>query len=148
MKKFSANVVANKMSEAVANYNGVKYHNLTVCKDIVVARVVLTPGKNDKKEAQNQQITKKGRFNNPSGVPVLCFMQNASCNKVVIYGIESGKVDIADTSVVSIRRKNLTTFSIKGARYQLKDTVNGMPRFVVRHDAHRSKMNKLQEIDF
>lgn len=139
MNKLSANVVANKMCEAVVNYNSVKSHNLTVCKDIVAARVVLAPGSVDKNKVKSQQLAKKQRFNNHAGVPILCFMQNASYNKVVIYGIESGKVDIVDASVLSIRRKNLTTFSIKGTRYQLKDMAGGVPRFVVQNESNSSK---------
>lgn len=147
MKKIVSNVVANEMREAVLNCNKSEFGNLTVCKDIVAASVVLNSGTVDKKSARGKQSAKYGCFNNPSGVPFLCFMQKASRNKVVIYGMETGKTDIVDASVVSIKHKNLNTFSIKGVRYQLKDVVNGLPRFEVRNGTSKTKAINLQEFD-
>lgn len=131
--KISANVVANKMNEAVENYNAVKALNLTVRKGFSVARLVL----NDNK------TTKKNLLSNPTGVPLLCFVQTASHNKLVIYGIASGKVDIVNTGAVSIQRKNLTTFRIKGVRYNLEGSV-----FVAQHGTSHPRMRKVEEIDF
>jgi len=153
MKKISANVVINKMNEAVENYNSVKAFNLTVRKGFSVACLVLNTDK----------TTSKNVFSNPAGVPLLCFVQSASHNKLVIYGIESGKVDIVNTAAVSIRRKNLTSFRIKGVRYSLKGSDNknltafqvrgacanpNGSRFEAQHTASHLKMGRVKEIDF
>ena len=152
MSKISANVVINKMNEAVENYNHIKAFNLTVRKGFSVARLVLNTA----------MVAQKNVFSNPSGVPLLCFVQAASHNKLVIYGIESGKVDIVNASAVSIQKKNLTTFRIKGIRYCLQGTdsknltifrvkgacgnLNGS-RFEAQHGTSHLR-TKVEEIDF
>ena len=121
-----------KMNEAVENYNANHKQAITTDSQVSVARVVI--GKHSKQPSEKQV---KYRFANPAGVPVLCFMKKASSNKTVIVGIESGKVDIVSNTMLSIRHKNMESFSLRGIRYKIMNILNGVPRFAA---VHRHKM--------
>ncbi|MBR1601207.1 MAG: hypothetical protein IJ677_06470 [Alphaproteobacteria bacterium] len=154
--KTNALVANNKMNQAVMGYNANHKCQLINDGNVMVARVIIssrqTFGK--QKTASSPKDTKKNRFINPTGVPFLCFMKNVNANKTIIVGIESGKADIVDRRNLSVRHKDMKTFQIKGVRYHIKDTVNGLPRFTAHHDTapRRNKLNinseELREIDF
>lgn len=124
-----------KMNEAVENYNANHKKAITTDNKVCVARVVL--GKHGNPMSEEEPV--KYRFSNPTGVPILCFMKKASSNKTVIVGIESGKVDIVSNAMLSIRHKNMESFSLRGIRYQIMNFLNGVPRFAA---MHRPKANK------
>jgi len=151
--KTNALVANDKMNQAVINYNANHKCQLNTDGDVVVARVIIasSTGKFGKQKPSSKD-TKKNRFTNPIGTPFLCFMKNVNANKTLIVGIKSGKADIVDRRNLSVKHKDMKTFNINGVCYHVKDTVNGLPRFVAHHNtAPRCKnlnLNKINEIDF
>lgn len=127
--KTNALVAGEKMNKAVAKYNSLHEQPLVDKGGIVVARVVLCP-------------QRTGNFANPSRTPFVCFMKKLSNNKNVVVGMETGKADIVDGSILVIKHWNLDSFCIKGVQYRIKDRVNDLPRFAAMHDK-KPRNNKI-----
>ncbi|MBQ8481790.1 MAG: hypothetical protein IJ532_04590 [Alphaproteobacteria bacterium] len=148
--KTNALVANNKMNQAVMNYNANHKRQLTADGNVVVASVIISSGsvKFGKQKNNSPKDTKKNRFTNPAGVPILCFMKNVNANKTVIVGIRSGKADIVDRRYLSIKHKDMKTFRVNGVCYHIKDTVNGLPRFTAHHDTAPRRNISTEEIEF
>lgn len=121
-----------EMNEAVNNYNANHKRTITTDNRVSIARIIL--GKPVKMLSKFGRKCHNHRFANPTGVPILCFMKRASSDKTVIIGIETGKADIVSNSLLSVRNKNMESFSLRGIRYKVMNFVNGVPRFTaIRH---------------
>lgn len=139
--KAKTDAMIAKMNEAVEDYNANHKRIITADNRVCVARVVL--GRRVKQSSEKEQT--KYRFANPAGVPILCFMKKASSNKTIIIGIESGEVDIVGNDLISVKHKNMESFSLRGIRYKIKNFLNGVPTFsAIRH----KKENKADDPEF
>lgn len=125
--KVNAFVANNKMAKAIESYNTANNETITGGNEVVVAKVTL--GFN-KQKGDSPKDTKKTDFLHPTGKPFVCFMKQASHDKVVIVGVESGKAEVVNKKELSVKHSGMKSFKVKGVTYKVQDTVNGFPRFV------------------
>lgn len=135
-------VIASKKAEAaIAEYNAKTSNNIKQNANLSVACVMLASKEAGfkKQKSNSPKDVKKTDNLHPTGVPFVCFFMPVSNNHVVIVGMESGKAEIVDKSFISVKHENLRNFKVKGVLYEVKDTINGLPRFVPRNTSKSAK---------
>lgn len=81
-------------------------------------------------EVKLRKVTlRESAFNAPAGSPLYVFMKRASKKLTVVVDVETGKAKVIPTSIIDSNVAVTGRFEINGVTYELKDTMNGCPRY-------------------
>ncbi len=95
-------------------------------------------------EVKLRKITlREPAFNSPAGKPLYAFVKRASKKLTAIVDVESGKAELLPTSIIDSTVSVTGKFTIGGVDYDLKDTMNGLPRYHACGGGHKSRAKAL-----
>ncbi len=81
-------------------------------------------------EIKLRKITLRSEaFGKSAGQPMYAFAKRLSNKLTVLVELESGKAEMFSTSVIDSTENVAGKFTIDGVIYDIKDTVNGCPRY-------------------
>ena len=91
-------------------------------------------------EMQLRKITlREPAFDVPAGKPVYAFAKRVSKKLTALVELTSGKAEIVPTSTIDSNAPVNGKFSINGVIYDLKDTMNGCPRYRACGSEHKAR---------
>lgn len=91
-------------------------------------------------EMQLRKITlREPAFDVPAGKPVYAFAKRLSKKLTVLVELTSGKAEIISTATIDSNAPVNGKFNIDGVVYDLKDTMNGCPRYRACGSEHKAR---------
>lgn len=97
----------------------------------------------DESVANEMQLRKltlnRTTFDVPSGKPLYAFAKRAGQEWTALVDVTSGKAALVPTSIISSTVPVTGRFMIDGTMYELKDTLNGHPRYRVCGSEHKPR---------
>lgn len=95
-------------------------------------------------EVKLRRVTlNKETFNVPAGNPLYAFAKRAGKELTALIDVASGKVALVPSSIISATAPVTGRFEIDGNIYELKDTMNGCPRYRACGSTHKPRAKAL-----
>ena len=91
-------------------------------------------------EVQLRKVTlNQSPFDAPAGKPFYAFAKRAGQEWTALVDLASGKAALVPTAVISSTAPVNGRFMVDGKMYEIKDTVNGQPRYRVCGSEHKPR---------
>lgn len=91
-------------------------------------------------EMQLRKLTmREPHFDVPAGKPLYAFAKRAGKKLTILVELTSGKAEIVPTATIDSTAPVNGKFTIDGVKYELKDTMNGCPRYRACGSEHKSR---------
>jgi len=134
-----------------ANLNGIVANSKAnkVIREFIAEHPNFSADRALESEMKLRKVTLREKlFGVPAGKPRYVFAKRVSKKLTVLVDVATGKTELVASAVVDSTEAVNGKFTVNGISYNIKDTVNGQPRYTARGTVHkpRAKAHRKYEL--